>query len=242
MTKKMWLSTVILAIFVIVSIMAAVTTSVGTLPSSASTEELIIGFKNNTTPSLQQAMTAKYGYKLLARNDALNCVLVEVTRNDTQRAMNALMAEEDFVRYVEPNKRVHALYIPTDPRYSDQWGPQSIKADRAWDIERGNKNVTIAIIDTGIEYNHEDLSTNYVAGGYDWVNNDFDPKDDHGHGTYCAGIAAAIIDNGKGIAGIAQVNLMAEKVLDETGWGTEWDVALGIVQAADTNGRANTNA
>jgi len=236
MTKKMWLSTVILAIFVIVSIMAAVTTSVGTLPSSASTEELIIGFKNNTTPSLQQAMTAKYGYKLLARNDALNCVLVEAARTDTQRAMNALMAEEDFVRYVEPNKRVQALYIPDDPLYPfNQWGPQSIKANWVWDSERGNKNVTIAIIDSGIDYNHEDLNTNYIAGGFDWVNNDSDPMDDYGHGTHCAGIAAAIIDNGKGIAGIAQVNLMAEKVLDGTGGGTEWDVAQGIVHAADNN-------
>jgi len=236
MTPKKWLSTAILSILVIVSIVAAATTtSVGTVPSSTSTEELIIGFKNNTPPFLQQAMAAKYGYKILARNDALNCVLVEVTRSDTQRAMNALMAEEDFVRYVEPNKRVHALYIPTDPLYSDQWGPQSIKADRAWDTERGNKNVTIAIIDSGIDYYHEDLSTNYVLGGYDWVNNDSDPMDDYGHGTHCAGIAATIIDNGKGIASIAQGNLMAEKVLNETGWGTEWNVSQGIVHAADNN-------
>ena len=209
-------------------------TSAEIASSSTDTEELIIGFKNTTPPSLQQAMTAKYGYKILARNDALNCVLVQVTRSDTQRVLTSV-AKEDFVKYVEPNKRVHALYTPNDENYSVQWGPQHIKADQAWDIERGNKNVTIAIIDTGIEYNHEDLSTNYVAGGYDWVNNDSDPMDDHGHGTHCAGIAAAIIDNEKGIAGIAQVNLMAEKVLDDNGDGTEWDVAQAIVQAADNN-------
>jgi len=59
--------------------------------------------------------------------------------------------------------------------------------------------------------------------------------DDHHHGTHCAGIAAATLDNGKGIAGIARVNLMAEKVLNETGWGTEWDVAQGIIHATDNN-------
>lgn len=83
MTKKTVLQTVILPILVIVLIEVGVTTSVGTVPSSASTEEQIIGFKSNTPPSLQQAMTAEYGYKILARNDALNCVLVEVTGSDT---------------------------------------------------------------------------------------------------------------------------------------------------------------
>ena len=86
---------------IIIIIVSIVVTSAGTVSSSTNTEELIIGFKDTTTPSLQQAMAAKYGYTILARNDALNCVLVEVTRSDTQRAMNALMAEEDFVRYVE---------------------------------------------------------------------------------------------------------------------------------------------
>lgn len=227
-------SLVIISILVIVSIVAASTTSVGTVSPSTNTEEVIIGFKNNTTPSLQQAMTVKYGYTVLERNDALNCVLVQVTRDDTLHVITSLPGE-DLVRYVEPNKLVHALYTPNDENYSDQWGPQHIRADRAWDTERGNKNVTIAVIDTGIDYEHEDLSTNYIAGGYDWVNNDFDPMDDYGHGTHCAGIAAAILDNGKGIAGIAQVNIIAEKVLNETGWGTEWDVALGIVHATDNN-------
>jgi thermitase len=161
---------------------------------------------------------------------------VQVTGEDTGQVINRL-SEEDLVKYVEPNKLVHALYMPNDPRYPNQWGPQHIKANSAWDIEEGNKNVTIAVIDTGIDYEHEDLRDNYIAGGYDWVNNDSYPMDDHHHGTHCAGIAAATLDNKKGIAGIAQVNLMAEKVLNETGWGTEWDVAQAIVHATDNNGR-----
>ena len=237
--NKKYPSLVIISILIIVSIVAAAsTTSVGTVSPSAThnTKEVIIGFKNNTISSLhlQQAITTKYDCNVLETNNALNCVLVQVTGEDAGQFINRL-SEDDLVRYVEPNKLVHALYTPSDPRYSNQWGPQHIKANSAWDIEKGNKNVTIAVIDTGIDYEHEDLGDNYVAGGYDWVNNDFDPMDDHGHGTHCAGIAAATLDNEKGIAGIAQVNIIAEKVINETGWGTEWDVALGIVQAADNN-------
>ena len=233
-SKKVPPTVLILAIVLIVSIPATALTSVEMVSSSATTEELIIGFTNNTGPSLQQAVRTEYDYTVLERNEALNCVLVQVNRDDSENVINRL-AEEDLVRYVEPNRRVHALYTPNDPRYTDQWGPQSIKTDWAWDYERGNKNVTIAIIDSGIDYTHEDLCTNYIAGGLDWVNNDSDPMDDYGHGTHCAGIAAATLNNEKGIAGIAQVNLIAEKMLDETGWGTEWDLAQAIVHAADSN-------
>jgi subtilisin family serine protease len=196
------------------------------------TGELIIGFKSDATLELQEAIADSYGYTVLERNDALNCILVQPATAGVARAKTAL-SSEGIVRYVEPNKRVRALYTPNDPEYPNQWALPSITVDRAWDHERGTKTVTIAVLDSGIDYTHEDLSANYLPGGYDWVNNDTDPMDDSGHGTQYAGIAAAVIDNGKGIAGIAQVNLLAEKVLDHTGWGTEWDVAQAIVRAAD---------
>lgn len=84
---------------------------------------------------------------------------------------------------------------------------------------------------TGIDYEHEDLG-NY-AGGFDFVNSDSDPMDDHGHGTAVSGIAAATMDNGKGIAGFSQVTILALKVLNETGWGTDWDVAKAITFAVN---------
>jgi thermitase len=235
MVKRRWLSIVVVALLLVIApITGTATTSVETVSSSAPIEEIIVCFKKNTGPSLQQAVTTKYNYTIVERNEALNCALVQVTREDTQRVVAGLV-KEDIVKYIEPNKRVHALYTPNDPLYPSQWGPQHIMADWTWDNEPGNKDVTIAIVDSGIDYTHEDLSNNYVAGGYDWVNSDSDPMDDYGHGTHCAGIAAATLDNEKGIAGIAQVNLIAEKVLSETGWGTEWDLAQAIVHAADNN-------
>jgi thermitase len=135
--------------------------------------------------------------------------------------------------YVEPNMKVKAQFVPNDPYWSSQWGPQKIGADWAWNTTVGNSSVLVAVVDTGIDYTHPDLAANYVTLGYDWANNDTDPKDDFGHGTHCAGIIAAVLNNSVGIAGLAQVRIMAEKVLDSWGSGY-WDwVASGIAHAAD---------
>lgn len=105
--------------------------------------------------------------------------------------------------------------------------------DWAWNRTIGNSSLLVAVVDTGVDYNHPDLSSNYAPLGYDWVNNDSDPSDDNGHGTHCAGIIAAVLNNSVGIAGIAQVRIMAEKVLNSWGYGY-WDwVAQGIIHAVD---------
>ena len=92
--------------------------------------------------------------------------------------------------------------MPDDRRYAEQWGPGGIGADYAWSIERGESSVIIAVIDTGVDYTHPDMG-NYITGGYDWINNDDDPMDDHGHGTHCAGIAAAVSNNALGVVDFA---------------------------------------
>lgn len=137
------------------------------------------------------------------------------------------------VRYVERNGMFKAVHTPNDPYWNYQWGMRIIQADLAWDIHKGSTSVIVAIVDTGIDYTHVDLSEHYLALGYDWVNNDNDPMDDHWHGTHCAGITAAVMDNAIGVVGVAQVSLMAEKVLSAGGTGTWDDVAQGITHAAD---------
>lgn len=141
------------------------------------------------------------------------------------------------VRFVERDIAVYALdmpaYIPDDPRYAGQWGPEAIGAEYAWAIERGESRVIIAVIDTGVDYTHPDIAGNYIAGGHDWINDDDDPMDDHGHGTHCAGIAAAVSNNSLGIAGIAQSGIMTEKALDAQGNGTSSLTAAAIRHAAD---------
>ena len=135
--------------------------------------------------------------------------------------------------YVEPNMKIQIRFVPNDPYWSLQWGPQKIEADWAWNTTVGDSSVLVAVIDTGIDYTHPDLADNYVPLGYDWVNNDSDPLDDFGHGTHCAGIIAAVLNNGIGVAGLAQVQIMAEKIFDNWGFTyMDW-IASGIIHAVD---------
>lgn len=126
----------------------------------------------------------------------------------------------------------------TDPHFSKQWALSKLKAEKAWSYSTGT-SVVIAIIDTGIDLTHEDLSANLTAG----TNVLKCPKrkscntsgqDDQGHGTHVAGIAGAVANNGKGIAGVAPgAKLMPVKVLDAGGSGSTGDIEAGIRYAAD---------
>jgi subtilisin family serine protease len=139
--------------------------------------------------------------------------------------------------YIEPNLKVKVSLTPNDPYWSLQWGPKKIEADWAWNTTVGDSDLLVAVIDTGVDYNHPDLAANYVPLGYDWVNNDPDPRDDYGHGTHCAGIIAAVMNNSVGIAGVAQVKIMAEKVIDNGGWGyADW-FAEGVINATDAGAK-----
>lgn len=137
------------------------------------------------------------------------------------------------VKYVEEDGEVHAL----DTELEDSWGVERIGAGVVHYDEDGNKGagVKVAIIDTGIDYDHQDLNDNFEESllGYDFVNGDADPMDDNGHGTHCAGIVAAE-DNGVGVVGVApEAELYAVKVLDADGSGYVSDVIAGIGWAVE---------
>ncbi len=135
------------------------------------------------------------------------------------------------IYHVEEDKKVYALLETSVPLVNGSlvWGQFS----NAFGNITG-KNVTIAVIDTGINYTHADLggclgTTCKVAGGYDYVNSDADPVDDHGHGTHCAGIAAA---NGtlKGVA--PDATLIAYKTLGAGGTGSSSDTIAALENAS----------
>jgi hypothetical protein len=129
--------------------------------------------------------------------------------------------------------QVKPEYLPNDPNWTCQWGPRKIEADWAWNATFGNSSILVAVVDSGIDYTHPDLAANYVGLGYDWAYNDSDPMDDNNHGTRVAGIIAAEINNGIGIAGLAQVKVMAEKIWDKEGvCYLDW-IANGIKHATD---------
>jgi len=120
-----------------------------------------------------------------------------------------------------------------DPYYAYQYGLEKIQAPDAWNITQGKESVLIAIVDTGIQYDHPDLAGKVIRG-FDFVDGDWNPYDQEGHGTHCAGIAGAYINNSQGVAGVAPgCTLYSVRVLNMDGIGFVSDIADGIVHAAD---------
>jgi len=155
------------------------------------------------------------------------------------------------VVYAEPNgvARAAALAPPNDPYYTSDWAWQQIAAVAGWSAYPGSYTTsggaTIAIVDTGIDSTHPDLSDGRVltSSGANCANASgtcvVSPAlDDNGHGTHVAGIAAAATNNGKGVAGTAfDAQLIPVKVLDSTGKGSYAAVTNGIVWAAQHGAR-----
>jgi len=151
----------------------------------------------------------------------------------------------NLIRYIEPDFRVKLCHIPNDPYFLEyQWDKWVMYADLAWDITTGG-NVKVAVIDNGVEYWHPELAARFDPGelGYDFVHQDDDPRPDDPtkpeafHGTHVSGIIAATADNNQGIAGWAQVQLLAVKVLDDSGSGNTSDLASGIYWAVNHGAR-----
>lgn len=123
---------------------------------------------------------------------------------------------------------------PSDSRFSSQDGVKKIRADEAWVIARGT--TTIAVVDSGADLDHPDLSSK-IVNGTDFVNGGT-PEDEHGHGTHVAGIAAATTDNSVGIAGVSwNSKILVIRWLDFTNKGFMSNLAAGIKEAADKGAR-----
>ncbi len=128
-------------------------------------------------------------------------------------------------------------YAYNDPYLSYQWSIAETGADLAWDTVTDGAEIVVAVVDTGVDYTHDDLKNRVLVDlGYDFVNGDSDPMDDNGHGTHVAGIIAAEADNGIGIAGMAgtlDVSILPIKVLDADGAGETAVISAGILYAVE---------
>ena len=193
--------------------------------------EVIIGLKGASVAAFLPTIS-ELGATIKRDMSQINAVVVRVTPGSEEKFMQSVKGMPQ-VAYVERNGIGEAAFTPNDPNWGLLWNMPMIKADKAWDTYRGWNEVTIAILDTGVDYTHDDLMANYKAGGYDWVNDDFDPMDGHSHGTHCAGIAAATLNNALGVAGVAQCGIWTEKILSDAGSGNNDDLASGILHAAD---------
>ncbi len=204
-------------------------------------------------------------YKVTLRNQKSNLsqVIKELNQND-----DVEYAEPNYIYTIgkphislyPPHKDYGSNGVTNDPQLGALWGLNNTGANEpgsssrgvagadaevfpAWNLTRGSRQIKIAVIDTGIDYRHEDLRDNmwvntaeangrpgvdddqngYVDDihGYDFANNDGDPMDGNGHGTHCAGTIGAVHDNGLGVAGVmADVSLVGLKFLSDQGSGS----------------------
>ena len=207
-------------------------------PEAGSSSRLLLGFKQCPLPEdLDQLKTVleNFSASISQQIELLlpNVAEIELPAGLDLSRLKSILRALPFSAFLEEDATVAAYFQPNDPRYPEQWHLPSISAPGAWDVTVGSSQVTIAVIDTGVDYTHVDLASKCVAG-YNFVGHNSNPMDDHGHGTHVAGIAAAIGNNGTGVSGVDwSARIMPIKVLNSQGSGYDSDVAAGIRYAAD---------
>jgi len=145
---------------------------------------------------------------------------------DVQEMVRSLQAQGLFA---EPDYK--RTILVNDPLRSVQWHFDNVNADNAW-AESTGSGIVVAVLDTGVSDGPTDGIGSLSADGYDFVNSDTDPDDDHGHGTHVAGTVAQASDNNIGVAGLAyDAEIMAIKVMDQNGSGYTSDLISGIEHA-----------
>lgn len=150
--------------------------------------------------------------------------VLEVSTGADVASLAERLQQEPEVELAEPDYYAQPLAVPNDPLFSQQWhhrntgqtgGTAGADAGStvAWDIWTGSANVTIAVLDTGIELSHPDLSANIASGGWDFIDSDATPEDTNGHGTHVSGIIAAQGNNASAVSGILwRAKILALKV------------------------------
>ncbi|MDD5529021.1 MAG: S8 family peptidase [bacterium] len=179
--------------------------------------EMLIGYKNSVDAekaSLKELGLTQKEITFVNRDIGSNIILIKTTANlEQEKALLRSLKSHSNISFVEPNRTGVLEATPNDPYFATfQWDKVSMNAPAGWDYGFGSTSISIGIIDCGIDYTHEDLIDRFTTiKGHDYVSGDNDPAPGTGeqHGTACAGIAAATINNSKGIAGVANARLYA---------------------------------
>jgi len=197
--------------------------------------EILVKFKKDASQESIRSLNKDKKTKVKEKLSRVSVQRLQVPAGKTVSEAIKEYEKDPKVEFAEPNYTFTADIVPDDYYYSYyQWNMPKIGAPEAWDVERGQTNqIVVAVIDTGVDVGHPDLNDQIVQG-YDFVNEDTDPSDDHGHGSHVAGIIGAESNNGQGVAGVAwSARIMPVKVLNSWGSGYLSDVVSGITYAAD---------
>lgn len=194
--------------------------------SSNGKTRIIVRYKNTPTKESEDRIISSNGKKKKSFG-LIPIIATEVVDTDIDK-----ISSDPNVLSIEKDERVS---IRSTGEYANTWGVSAVGSELANDSGFTGKGVRVAIFDTGIDYNHQDLAYNY-AGGFNFITNSFNPYDDNGHGTHVAGTIVAL-NNGSGVVGVApNAKVYSLKVLDAEGGGyasdiiqaLEWSVNNGI--------------
>ncbi|MDD9951194.1 MAG: S8 family serine peptidase [Zetaproteobacteria bacterium] len=227
----------------------------GVVSSSGFAKSWIVKFKNHRGfISHHNMIQSQYPLDVVDQHQSGKLALVEAYSGFVDDKVIQRLQKDDTVEYVVENIKMYALDMPDDPRYEEQWALKMVGAEKQWEINSSSEDIVVAVIDTGIDYNHEDLAGNIWTNpgellngkdedgngfvddihGWDFRDNNADPMDETssknpGHGTHCAGIIGAVGNNGVGVSGITQkVKIMPIRFLGADGSGDLFSAAKAI--------------
>jgi subtilisin family serine protease len=233
--------TVMGLVLILLTLSALPTGPVGAQEQADGEQQVVVLFRPDSTPEQRAAALARSAPGARATVSQANSRLVQLRAPAGQAwAQAARLRAEPAVRAAAVDQRVQAAAVPTEYSPTDQPNMAVIDAPAAWMEGRTGRDVTIAVIDSGLDTDHPEFSGRIVAPaiflkvfGSGCGGTTPTVRDDNGHGTHVAGIAAAGGNNG-GIAGLAwEASVMPVKVLDACGGGQVSDIAEGISYAAD---------
>lgn len=212
--------------------------------------QILIKFKPNIAPSDSNSILNQVRGEVKEKITNLDIQVVKVPSGLEEKIASAL-SRNPFVEFAEPDFIAEALFTPNDTFFAvNQWGLENtgqnisgtvgtvdadIDASTAWDATQGG--VLVAVLDTGIDNDHEDLSSKIILSK-DFTNSPSGPNDFYGHGTHVAGIIGAVTNNGTGVAGSCpNCTLLNGKVLDDNGYGSYSGIANGMTWAANSGAK-----
>ncbi len=175
--------------------------------------------------SSERSLANRYAFSIKKEATVVRPSLITVPEGQDPLVFAKLLEQDPQIDYAEPNYYLETLATPNDPLFNQQWHLSNFGLEEAWEIETGSKDVVIAVIDSGVDMNHEDLAGKMLPG-CDFFSEDNNPNPGlpnggrSEHGTHVAGIAAAIGNNETGVAGVAYgsgVQILPLKVFDDAG-------------------------
>ncbi len=218
------------------ALLAACVLSVPTFaaPKQFAPGYVLVGKRTNSSEADFSTAIGSEG-RSLGRLKRLQIDVVSVPRGSEQAAVKRLQ-RNPHVEFAEVDEAIAPEATPNDPSFASEWHLPKIGAPAAWDVAIGT-GVTIAILDTGVDGTHPDLAAQ-MAPGWNLYDNNSNTSDVYGHGTAVAGAAAAAMNNGTGIAGVAGgARIMPVRISDPSGYAMLSTIANGLTWAADHGAR-----